>query len=96
MSLPYMINTAAATVAGTLAAPVIGTGLAVAGAIAVPSAVYAAQTWNEMEGEKSAEVALTAGLVQGALDRLGIGAITGKIVPKNITNEAPNLSLIHI
>ena len=87
MSLPYMINTAAATVAGTLAAPVIGTGLAVAGAIAVPSAVYAGQTWNEMEGEKNAGVALTAGLVQGSLDRLGIGALKG-VAPKNITNEA--------
>ena len=93
MSLPYMINTAAATVAGTLAAPVVGTGLAVAGAIAVSSAVYAGQTWNEMEETadgkgKNAAVALTAGLVQGSLDRLGIGAITGKVLPQNITKEA--------
>ena len=87
MSLPYMIGTAGAAVAGTLAAPVIG-GVAATGlAIGAPSAIYAGQTWNEMEGEKNAAVALTAGLVQGSLDRLGIGALTG-VAPKNITKEA--------
>ena len=82
-----MIGTAGAAVAGTLAAPVIG-GVAATGlAIGAPSAIYAGQTWNEMEGEKNAAVALTAGLVQGSLDRLGIGALTG-VAPKNITKEA--------
>ena len=77
MSLPYMITTAAATVAGAVAAPVVGTAGALAIGVSVPSAVYAGQTWNEMEGEKSASIALASGLVQGALDRLGIGAIGG-------------------
>ena len=92
MSLPYMITTAGAAVAGTLAAPVIG-GVAATGlAIGAPSAIYAGQTWNEMEETedgkgKSAAVALTAGLVQGSLDRLGIGALSG-VAPKNITKEA--------
>ena len=88
MSLPYMITTAGAAAAGTLAAPFVGTAVAVGGAIAAPATIYAGQVWNEMEGEKSAGVALTAGLAQAALDRLGIGAITGKILPKNITGEA--------
>ena len=88
MSLPYMISTAGAVVAGTLAAPVIGVTAATGLAIAAPATIYAGQVWNEMEGEKSAGAALTAGLAQAALDRLGIGAITGKILPKNITGEA--------
>ena len=93
MSLPYMINTAGAAVAGTLAAPIVGGIAATSLAIAAPSAIYAGQTWNEMEETadgkgKNAAVALTAGLVQGSLDRLGIGAITGKVLPQNITKEA--------
>ena len=88
MSLPYMITTAGAVVAGTLAAPVIGTAAAVGIGIAAPATIYAGQVWNEMEGEKNAGIALTAGLAQAALDRLGIGAITGKILPKNVTGEA--------
>ena len=77
MSLPYMITSAGAAVAGAAAAPVVGTAGALAIGVSVPSAVYAGQTWNEMEGEKSAAVALTSGLIQGSLDRLGIGAIVG-------------------
>ena len=66
LSLPYMGITAAAT----LAAPVTG-GLS----LAAPAAVYTGQTWNEMEGDKSASVAIGAGVAQAALDRLGIGLI---------------------
>ena len=88
MSLPYMVITAGSAVAGTLAAPVVGTvggiGLGITGA----STVYSGQIWNEMEGEKNAGVALGAGLVQAGLDRLGIGAITGKFPAKKITEEA--------
>ena len=66
LSLPYMGITAAAT----LAAPVtFGTSLA------APAAVYAGQTWNEMEGEKDAAVAVGAGVIQAALDRVGIGLV---------------------
>lgn len=66
LSLPYM----GITVAATLAAPVTG-GLS----LTAPAAVYAGQTWNEMEGEKNAAVAIGAGVAQAALDRLGIGLI---------------------
>ena len=66
LSLPYMGITAAATVA----APFTG-GLS----LTAPAAVYAGQTWNEMEGEKNAAVAVGAGVVQAALDRVGIGFI---------------------
>ena len=66
LSLPYMGITAAATVA----APFTG-GLS----LTAPAAVYAGQTWNEMEGEKSASIAVGAGVVQAALDRVGIGFI---------------------
>ena len=88
MSLPYMITTAAATVVGAAAAPVVGTAGAIGIGVGVPSMVYAGQTWNEMEGEKSAEIALTAGLVQGALDRLGIGALSKGIPAGKMTAEA--------
>ena len=72
LSLPYMGITAAAT----LAAPIsFGTSLA------APAAVYAGQTWNEMEGEKNAAVAVGAGVAQAALDRIGIGFIIGKAGP---------------
>ena len=63
LSLPYMGITAAAAVAG----PAF---------LLAPAAVYAGQTWNEMEGEnKNAAVAVGAGVVQAAFDRLGIGLI---------------------
>jgi len=83
MSLPYMVTTAAAGVAGAavgaVSAPVLGTAVAVG----IPSLVYAGQTWNEMEGEKNAGVALTAGVIQGALDRVGVGALVG-MKPKDM------------
>lgn len=77
MSLPYMVTTAAAGLAGAAAAPVVGAIGATAIAVGTPSLVYAGQTYNEMEGEKSAAIALGAGLIQGSLDRLGLGAIVG-------------------
>ena len=66
MSLPYM----GLTVGATIAAPVTG-GLS----LTAPASVYAGQTWNEMEGEKSASVAITSGILQASFDRLGIGLI---------------------
>lgn len=89
MSLPYMVVTGASAAAGALAAPVVGTTAAIAGSIAVPSMIYAGQTWNEMEGEKNAKVALTAGLIQGALDRLSIGLVSGsgKTLASNAVKE---------
>ena len=50
--------------------------------------VYSGQVWNEMEGEKSAAAAVSAGLVQASLDRLGIGAIAGKVIPSKIWGQA--------
>ena len=88
MSLPYMAITAGSAVAGTLAAPVVGTvggiGLGITGA----STVYSGQIWNEMEGEKNATIAVAGGLAQAALDRLGIGAITGKVPANKLMNAA--------
>ena len=88
MSLPYMITTAAAATAGAVAAPVIGTGGALAVGIGAPALVYSGQTWNEMEGEKDAGIALASGLTQASLDRLGIGAIVGKVTPNKLKSEA--------
>lgn len=90
MSMPYMLTTAAATVAGTLAAPFIGATTATLGAIAVPSMIYAGQTWNEMEGEKDAAVAIIAGTIQGSLDRLGIGALAKSVPAGDMTAAAVN------
>ena len=66
LSLPYM----GITVAGTVAAPFTG-GLS----LTAPAAVYTGQTWNEMEGEKNAAVAIGAGVAQAALDRLGLSFV---------------------
>ena len=66
MSLPYM----AATVGASITAPITG-----GASLAVPATIYAGQTWNEMEGEKSASIAVTSGIIQAALDNLGVGVI---------------------
>ena len=66
LSLPYMGITAAATVAAPFTGGV---------SLTAPAAVYAGQTWNEMEGEKNAAVAVGAGVIQAALDRVGIGFV---------------------
>ena len=80
LSLPYM----AITVGGTLAAPVTG-GVS----LAAPAAIYAGQTWNEMEGEKNAGIAIGSGIAQAALDRLGLGFLfkTG-VAPTKLLNSA--------
>ena len=76
MSLPYMIGTIGAAGVSAAAAPVIG-GVAATGVALSPGLIYAGQTWNEMEGEKSAAVALSSGVAQAALDRLGLSFLTG-------------------
>ena len=88
MSLPYMAITAGSAVAGTLAAPVVGTAGAIGLGITGASTVYTGQIWNEMEGEKNATIAVAGGLAQAALDRLGIGAITGKIPANKLMDAA--------
>ena len=66
-SLPsYM----AISAGGAVLAPVTG-GLS----LSAPASVYAGQTWNEMEGEKSASIAIASGVAQAALDRLGLSFI---------------------
>ena len=69
LSLPYM----AISIAGVAAAPVTG-----GASLAAPASVYAGQTWNEMEGEKNAGVAIASGITQAALDRIGLGFIFKK------------------
>ena len=80
LSLPYM----AISIGGAALAPVTG-GIS----LAAPASVYAGQTWNEMEGEKNAGVAIASGVVQAALDRLGIGAIFSKgVAPTKLIDDA--------
>ena len=83
MSLPYM----AITAGGTLLAPVTG-GVS----LLAPVSVYTGQTWSEMEGDnKSASVAIGAGVLQTALDRLGIGFIfKAGITPKKLYTDGVN------
>ena len=76
MSLPYMIGTIGAAGVSAAAAPVIG-GVAATGVALSPGLIYSGQVWNEMEGEKSAAVALSSGVAQAALDRLGLSFLTG-------------------
>ena len=59
--------------AAAAAAPITG-GLS----LAAPASIYTGQVWNEMEGEKSAGIAIAAGVTQAALDRLGIDFILPK------------------
>ena len=86
MSLPYMAITAGGAAVGTAATAATGGGALAAAAglglgLSAPATVYTGQVWNEMEGEKSAAVAVGAGLVQASLDRLGLGGLAGKLVP---------------
>ena len=69
LSLPYM--------AVTVGSSFLPGGLAVT--LAAPATIYTGQVWNEMEGEKNAAVAISAGIAQAALDRLGIQLVTSKI-----------------
>ena len=73
LSIPYM----GATVVGTAAAGVTG-----GASLALPVSLYTGQTWNEMEGEKSAAVAVGAGIAQAALDRLGLAGVLGTVKGK--------------
>ena len=83
LSLPQMGITAVAT----LTAPITG-----GASLSVPAAIYTGQTWNEMEGEKSATIAIGAGIAQATLDKLGLSFIFRKGVGsqkllKNAVNE---------
>ena len=81
ISLPYM----AITLTASVAAPFTG-----GASLAAPAAIYAGQTWNEMEGEnKNATLAITSGVLQAALDRLGLkGVVSASGVSKKVLNEA--------
>ena len=98
MSLPYMMIAAGSALAAPLvgtAAGAVGAGAAVTGAVTLsasmlaPSAIYAGQTYNEMEGEKNIGVAVTSGILQGTFDRLGIGLVFKAGSPtKEVLNKA--------
>ena len=62
ISIPYM----GISIAGAALGPI---------GLAAPAAIYTGQTWNEMEGEKSASVAIASGVLQATFDRLGIAGI---------------------
>ena len=80
LSLPYLLGIAGSAGAAAVAGPALGLGAAgtFALGISAPSAIYSGQTWNEMEGEKSAAWALSSGVAQAALDRLGLSYLIGK------------------
>ena len=100
-SLPYM----ALTLGGAALAPVTG-GLS----MTAPAAVYAGQTWNEMEGDKNALLAIGAGISMATLDRLGIAGIANtsvmskqgrdvivsQLVGKGMTREAAEQQLVKV
>ena len=79
LSLPQMGATAVAVAAAPFTA---GTSLS------VPAAIYAGQTWNEMEGEKSAAWAIGAGVAQGTLDMLGLKIATKGLGGDQILKKA--------
>ena len=81
LSLPYM----AITLTASVAAP-----FTFGASLTAPAAVYAGQTWNEQEGKnKNAAIAITSGVIQAALDRLGLkGIISTSGVSKKVLNEA--------
>ena len=89
MSLPYMGITVGGAAAGVGLTAITGGGALVAVAAGtIPAAsVYAGQTWNEMEGEKSAGVAVASGIIQASLDRLGLAAVGAKLGPKKAFEE---------
>ena len=78
LSLPQMGITAVATVA----APVTG-----GASLSVPAAIYTGQTWNEMEGEKNASVAIGAGILMASFDKLGLTVATKGVAPKQLFKE---------
>lgn len=81
MSLPYM----AASGGAALLAPVTG-GLS----YLAPVSLYTGNTWSEMEGDnKSATIAIGAGVLQAALDKIGINLIFKQgITPKAMYKDA--------
>ena len=86
MSLPYMAITGLAM----LAAPATG-----GASMLAPVSVYTGQTWNEMgdhageDGKKSATLAIASGVLQAALDRVGLGGVLkASGAPKQVYSEA--------
>ena len=77
ISAPYMVQS---IVAAALAAPTFG------GSLAFPALTYAGQTYNGQE-KKNAAVAITSGVVQGALDYFGIRG-AGKVLGTKLSKEA--------
>ena len=86
MSLPYM----AVTAAGKLAAPVT-----FGASYSIPAMMFAGGVWNEMEGpdeNKSASLAIGAGIAMTVLDTLGLKGITGSLVKTNPTKAIKDMA----
>lgn len=80
LSIPYMVGTAV----GALGAP-----FTYGASMLLPVSLYTGQVWNEMEGEnKNAGVAIGAGVMQAALDRLGLKGIVAAGKPKQVMRQA--------
>tara|TARA_E500000331_G_scaffold26525_1_gene22659 strand:- start:33503 stop:37435 length:3933 start_codon:yes stop_codon:yes gene_type:complete len=83
ISLPYM----AVSIGGAVAAP-FTLGLS----YLAPVSLYTGTTWNEMEGDnKNAGLAVTAGIAQAVLDRVGLSFISkGSMLTKEGRNTVVN------
>ena len=81
ISLPYM----AVSIGGALAAP-FTKGLS----LLAPASLYSGSTWNEQVGDnKNPTLAITAGIAQAALDRVGLSFLgKGTLLTKKGRDEA--------
>ena len=89
ISLPYMAASIAGLAVGNVASVAVGAVAGAAVGLSAPAAIFAGNTYNEMEGDKNAGAALASGIVQATLDRIGLKAIfkIGK-APKALLDDA--------
>ena len=89
ISIPYMAATVGGIVIGNIATPVLGVAGGTALGLSAPAAIFAGNTYNEMEGNKSTTAALTSGVIQATLDRAGLKYIfRAGVPPKELLEEA--------
>mgnify|MGYP003635818531 FL=1 len=80
VSLPYMTVTMGAV---ALAPATLGMSML------APVSIYSGQTYNDMEGDnKSASLAVAAGVTMTVLDKLGLKGITGTFLQKGVRDQA--------
>jgi hypothetical protein len=93
MSVPYMATTMASAVAGGAVGGLIGGpvgGVVGIGAgLFAPSAIYSGQVYNEQD-EKNAGWALTSGVMQAVVDRVGLKGIKMSVTGLNNSKKGLN------